>query len=96
MTQQHLTVMTTNKERNITDLHLETLFETLDRLHDAASDGSLEDITSVNTSELLGWLEDVIFTAQETINEINSQAADSQYETVATIANLSLIKVFRR
>ena len=39
----------------------------LDLLHDYASSGRLNEVTSLSRAELQGWLEEVIFTARETL-----------------------------
>lgn len=52
------------------DTQLNDLYDVLDELHTAASDGQLQQMTTINEGELVGLLRDVIFTAQETIREI--------------------------
>ena len=49
---------------------LEEIFLRLDLLHDYASEGRLNDVTTLSRSELRGWLEDLIFTARETLREM--------------------------
>jgi len=49
---------------------MEELFLRLDLLHDYVSDGRLEEITSLSRAELRGWLEDLVFTARETLREL--------------------------
>ena len=51
----------------------EHLFNRLDLLHDLASEGRLVEATPLNASEVVGWLEDIIFTAEETIREIDAR-----------------------
>lgn len=55
-----------------TDARLADLFQALDQLHSAASEGQLHTLTPLPEQELLGWLRDLIYTAQETINEIDN------------------------
>ncbi len=50
------------------------LFAKLDRLHDLASEGHLSEATSLRPAEVIGWLQDIIFTAQETVREVESHA----------------------
>ncbi len=50
------------------------LFARFDRLHDLASAGQLAGTTPLRPSEVIGWLEDIIFTAEETIREIDSHS----------------------
>jgi hypothetical protein len=49
---------------------MEELFLRLDLLHDFASAGRLADATPLSRAELRGWLEDIIYTARETIREM--------------------------
>ena len=48
----------------------ESLFLVLDALHDWASAGRLSDVTDLPPDRVVGWLEDLIYTARETILEI--------------------------
>lgn len=57
-----------------TDSRLDDLFAVLDEIHTAASERLLHQITPLSQRELVGWLEDLIFTAQETIAEIKQAA----------------------
>ncbi len=65
---QHATPVTT------IDVRLRDLMDALDELHTAASDGTLDQTTPLNEAELLGWLREVVYTAQETINEIEQRS----------------------
>ena len=49
---------------------MEELFLRLDLLHDFASAGRLADATPLSRAELRGWLEDIIYTARETVREM--------------------------
>ncbi len=49
---------------------LDELLATLDELHTAASDNSLETLSPRGKAELIGWLQDVAYTATETIAEL--------------------------
>ena len=49
---------------------MEELFLRLDLLHDYASSRRLDEATSLSRAELQGWLEEVIFTARETLREM--------------------------
>lgn len=53
------------------DVRLEDLFQVLDDLHTAASDGRLQSITTLTNAEVLSWLSELSYTAQETIAEIH-------------------------
>ncbi|HLV35094.1 MAG TPA: hypothetical protein VKY59_08280 [Spirillospora sp.] len=46
------------------------LFQSLDELHTAASEGRLQTVTPLTEAELIGWLQELIYTAKETITEI--------------------------
>jgi len=65
---------------------LASLFQSLDELHTAASEGNLDTITPLANAELVGWLHELIYTAQETIVEISS------HETQADGGYLRLVK----
>jgi hypothetical protein len=66
-----------NRDRDflLTDAGLEAVFEVFDDLHDAASEGQLQELTALDNRELLGWLRELVFTAQETISEIENRGA---------------------
>ncbi len=49
---------------------MEDLFLRLDLLHDYASAGRLSDVTNLSPADLRGWLEDLIYTARETLREM--------------------------
>ena len=49
---------------------MEELFLRLDLLHDYASAGRLSDVTTLSREELRGWLENLIYTARETLKEM--------------------------
>lgn len=54
----------------------ETIFVALDRLHDAASQECLTSVSPVAPADMVGWLEDIIYTAQEAIVEIRDNEPD--------------------
>ena len=68
------------------DMRLAGLFQSLDELHNAASEGSLQSVTPLSNAELLGWLQELIYTAEETIEEIRQQ------ETKPATPHLRLVK----
>lgn len=68
------------------DMRLAGLFQSLDELHNAASEGSLQSVTPLSNAELLGWLQELIYTAEETISEIREQ------ETKPATPHLRLVK----
>ncbi|HVO71322.1 MAG TPA: hypothetical protein VMT24_14830 [Aggregatilineaceae bacterium] len=56
----------------------ETMFMALDRLHDALSASCLGTVSCVAPDGMVGWLEDIIYTAQEAIVEIRAQSPGSK------------------
>ncbi len=55
---------------------LSGVLEALDELHSAASDGNVRAVTPLSNAELVSWLYEVIYTAQETMHEVESRNAD--------------------
>jgi len=53
--------------------HIDDLFDVLDTLHSAASEGQLQTMITMNEQELVGLLRDIIYTARETISEIEKR-----------------------
>lgn len=51
---------------------MEDLFLQFDRLHDYAAAGRLHEVTALTPTELRGWLEDLIYTARETLAELEA------------------------
>jgi hypothetical protein len=58
-----------------TDAHFDALLQIVDGLHDAAAARQLDSVTSLSPMEVVGWLDDIIFTAEETIREIQKSMA---------------------
>ncbi len=69
-TEHKLTVLYNEPVNKSTDVELEDVFQMLDELHTAASEGTLHMATTLNKRDLLAWLQEVIYTAEETIAEI--------------------------
>lgn len=63
-----------------TEDHFEALLQLIDRLHDAAAAGKLGEVSPMDAREIAGWLDDIIFTAEETLRELQENA----YATNAT------------
>lgn len=57
---------------------LSTLLDALDELHSAASDGDVRSVTTLSNAELVGWLREIIYTARETMDEIESNNAQRE------------------
>ena len=68
------------------DTRLAGLFHSLDELHTAASEGQLPMVTPLTNAELVGWLQELIYTAEETIAEINHQ------DVKANLPQLRIVK----
>jgi ABC-type transporter Mla subunit MlaD len=64
----HLHVLTA--ERTPLEGQLDRLLAALDDLHSAVSDGTLSAVTTLSRQELVGWLNDLIYTASETLDEL--------------------------
>jgi hypothetical protein len=65
----------TRHDSLFTDAGLAAVFEAFDDLHTAASEGQIHEITALDKQELLGWLQDLVYTAQETIVELEKRSA---------------------
>lgn len=52
------------------EAHFEALLQVMDALHDAAAVGTLNDVSPLSKRDVIGWLDDIIFTAEETIREL--------------------------
>lgn len=63
--------------RATTDLtyHLDNILEALDQLHNQISEDDQSRFTDTEDRETISLLRDVIYTAQETINEIEARQA---------------------
>jgi hypothetical protein len=70
------TIQQLNLQLLTNDARLESLGTMLDELHTAASEGSLQGLTPLNPTELVSWLRELIYTAQETIVEIEEHRAE--------------------
>lgn len=57
----------------------ERIHAKLDLLHDLASEGRLSEATSMHPWEVIGWLEDIIFTSEETVREIDAHAGSATW-----------------
>ena len=53
--------------------NIESVLAWLDELHSAASEGTATELSQMNQRELVAYLREVIYTAQETIRELQSQ-----------------------
>lgn len=68
------------------DARLAGLSQYLDELHSAASEGQLQAVTPLSDAELVGWLQEMIYTATETIQEIEQRPAQN------AVPHLRLVK----
>jgi hypothetical protein len=63
-----------------TDARFDAMVRALDKLHDAASEGRVSHVSDLPRHELIGWLEEIVYTAQETIRELEADTV-TQHET---------------
>jgi hypothetical protein len=59
------------------ETRLDRLGAALDELHTAASEGVLPAVTPLNSAELVGWLRELIYMAEETIVEIEDHKSET-------------------
>lgn len=69
---------------------LNEILDTLDELHSAASDHELHEMTNLSDTELMSFLQDLIYTAQETIHEI--QIRRSQQKPILLLVEKAIEK----
>jgi hypothetical protein len=79
----------------ITEVQLESTLQTLDRLHDAATVGNLQNVCMVGAPALIGWLEDIIYTAQETIAELHGDCQEQEVE-VEEKSHTAVVRLYRQ
>ncbi len=60
--------------RAYSDYGFESLYLILDALHDWASAGRLDEVTDLSPEQVVEWLKELIFTARETMQEIEAFA----------------------
>jgi succinylglutamate desuccinylase len=65
--------MQMDMDTGISDARMAAFFELVDDLHTAVTDGDLEQVTTLPQRELVGWLRDLVYTAQETLTELESR-----------------------
>lgn len=63
-------------------LPLEEVLNLLDEVHSAASDDMTERMTGMSKTEAIGYLHDIIYTAQETLAEVQAAKATEQKQPV--------------
>jgi len=61
-------------EQYFTEAHFEAFLQIVDRLHDASAVGKLETVSPLDARTIIGWLDDIIFTAEETIRELQEMS----------------------
>ena len=72
------------------DIRFESIFNAVDRLHDAASSGKIAEVTSLSTEEVIGWLRDIAYTANETIRELEDTSQYGWEDLAETTEDWSL------
>lgn len=65
------------------DARMGNLMDTLDELHSAASEGRLQEVSTLTNAEMIGWLYELVYTATETMAEI--QRSEVQGDTTLHI-----------
>jgi hypothetical protein len=75
----------TNHEYVLSDAGLAAMYEVFDNLHSAASEGELHTLTALNNRELVGWLRELVYTAQETITEIEKYSGRPKQPTLRLV-----------
>jgi hypothetical protein len=55
--------------------HLEDVLDFIDQLHSAASEGETQALNSMSEAEVMNYLREIIYTAQETLAEIEASRA---------------------
>lgn len=71
------------QERTVTDHlllassinHLEDVLDYIDQLHSAASEGETDTLNQTSEAEMMNYLREIIYTAQETLAEIEATRA---------------------
>ncbi len=58
------------------EARLAHLADALDTLHSAAADGTLRAVSTLSNAELIAWLNEIIYVAQETITEVREQCSE--------------------
>jgi hypothetical protein len=71
-------ILQSNIQLLYTEARLAALFQTLDELHSAASEDRLNTVTTVSKVELVGWLNELVYTAEETIAEIEGRGGSEK------------------
>lgn len=70
------TITQLNIQHYYNDVRLDSLGALLDELHSAASEGQLPTVTPLSNTELVSWLRELIYTAEETIVEIEEHQTE--------------------
>ncbi len=65
--------MSAQDQNNLQTEAMESVLAWLDALHSAAAEGTATETLQISQRELIAYLRDVIYTAQETIRELQSQ-----------------------
>jgi hypothetical protein len=68
-----LPLVVASADKRYDDEWFEAVFVALDHLHDAVSTGPSDAISPVAPVDMVGWLQDIIYTAQEAIVEIQAR-----------------------
>lgn len=79
----------TNLQLLYTDTRLCDLLDVLDQLHDAVSEGRLAAVSTLDRAELVNLLREVVYTATETIAEMDGECAEQHSPTLRILPRAS-------
>lgn len=71
------------RRADFNEMWFEAVFKAVDRLHDEVSAGHLRAVSPLHPALMVGWLEDIIYTAQEAIFEIRAQMPVTDGDPIA-------------
>jgi len=91
MYKQLLPVVVASADKRYDDEWFEAVFTALDHLHDAVSVSLPGALSPVAPADMVGWLQDIVYTAQEAIAEIQARtpgADPAEAETLGRKARM--------
>lgn len=72
-----------------TPARLDSVLDVLDELHSAASEGSLPDVSTLSEADLRGWLLEIMYLAQQTLEEIDAQQMEREPVSLSLVRKSS-------
>lgn len=76
------------------DLQIADVLEFIDDLHSAASDGHSQDFTGMTEAEVINYLRDLIYTAQEAVSEL--ETAQARNRTAKKKPSLRIVRKYEK